>query len=254
MNVPGTVGTKQRSSQWSDAEWRARVDLAACYRLADMNRMSKVIWNHITCRIPGTDDVLINRFGLRYDEVRASNLLKISLDGDVLDGTSEELNFTGYVIHGAVHKARPEVNCVMHTHSRGGVGVAALRQGLLPLCQEAMLFYEDLAYHDYEGLSDDTDECGRLAQDLGPRFQMILRNHGLLTAGRTVAEAYWRMFYLELSCTMQMDVLASGADYILPPPEVCRKARQQHLYAIPGTDEWPALLRLVDKMAPDYKT
>ncbi|MGE3149056.1 MAG: class II aldolase/adducin family protein, partial [Pseudorhodoplanes sp.] len=231
-------------------------ELAACYRLADMNRMSKVVWNHITLRIPGTEHILINRFGLRYDEIRASNLLKITLDGEVLDGTPEELNFTGYVIHGAIHKTRKDVSCVMHTHSRGGQGVAALKQGLLPLAQEGMLFYEDVAYHDYEGYSDDTEECDRIAAHFGNHWQMIMRNHGLLTAGRNVGEAYWRMYYLEMCCQLQMDVMATGGEMVIPPHEVCLKARNQTLAngRIPGTDEWPALLRLVDKTAPDYKT
>ncbi|MGE3148002.1 MAG: class II aldolase/adducin family protein [Pseudorhodoplanes sp.] len=244
---------KSAAQQWSDSEWKARVELAACYRLADMNKMSVVVWNHITARIPGTEHILINRFGLRYDEIRASNLLKITLDGEVLDGIQDELNFTGYVIHSAVHKARPDVTCVMHTHSRGGQGVAAMKEGLLPLSQEGMLFYEDVSYHDYEGYSDDTEECDRIAAHLGQRYQMIMRNHGLLTAGRSIGEAYCRMYYLEMCCQLQMDLLATGREPNIPPPEVCRKAYRQSLDPLPGKFEWPALLRLLDKVAPDYK-
>ncbi|MGE3149183.1 MAG: class II aldolase/adducin family protein [Pseudorhodoplanes sp.] len=239
---------------WSDSEWEARVALAACYRLADMNKMSDVVWNHITLRIPGTDHILINRFGLRYDEIRASNLLKITLDGEVLDGSPQELNMTGYVIHGAVHKARHDVACVMHTHSRGGQAVAATRKGLLPLSQDALIFYEDIAYHDYEGYSDDTEECERIVRDLGSHNQMIMRHHGLLTAGRNVGEAYWRMHTLEKACQLQVDVLSMGLDYDLPPADVCRKAFEQRANRIPGEMEWPALLRIVDKVAPDYKS
>lgn len=239
--------------QWSEAEWKVRVDLAACYRLADLNHMSQVIWNHITARIPGTDEILINRLGLRFDEIRASNLLKITIEGQVVDGSPDELNFTGYVIHGAVHKARPDTACVMHTHTRGGQGVAALKCGLLPLTQEAMMFYDDVAYHDYEGLSLDESECSRLAHDLGDRKQMILRNHGLLTVGSTIAEAYWRMFYLDMACRAQMDVMATGQEISLPAPETCLKARQQLTARPVGRLEWPALLRQLDKLCPDYK-
>ncbi|MGE3147692.1 MAG: class II aldolase/adducin family protein [Pseudorhodoplanes sp.] len=254
--MTNVLGTRRAAQQWSDAEWKARVELAACYRLADMNKMSAVIWNHITLRIPGTEHILINRFGLRYDEIRASNLLKITLDGEVLDGTPEELNFTGYVIHGAIHRTRKDVSCVMHTHSRGGKGVAALKQGLLPIGQESVMFYEDVAYHDYEGFSDDTEECDRITAHFGNHWQMIMRNHGLLTAGRNVGEAYWRMYYLEMSCQLQMDVMASGGEMVIPPREVLLKAKHQALAngRIPGTDEWPALVRMVDAVAPDYKT
>jgi ribulose-5-phosphate 4-epimerase/fuculose-1-phosphate aldolase len=214
--------------------------------------MSKVVWNHITARLPSTDLILINRFGLRYDEITASNLLTIDLDGNVIDGSPDELNITGYVIHSAVHRARPDVVGVMHTHARGGRGVSALKCGLLPLSQEAMLFYEQLAYHDYEGLSDDEDERERLARNLGRMDQMVLQNHGLLTVGRTIAETFWRMFQLEMACAHQMDVLASGQEYIVPAPEVCRKARQQYLDDGPGRSEWPALLRQLDRLCPDY--
>ena len=240
-------------TQWSEAEWKTRVDLAACYRLADLNHMSQVIWNHITARIPGTDEILINRLGLRFDEIRASNLLKITIDGKVIDGTPDELNFTGYVIHGAVHKARPDTACVMHTHSRGGQGVAAMKRGLLPLTQESMMFFEDVAYHAYEGLSLDESECERLARDLEDKKQMVLRNHGLLTVGHTIAEAYWRMFYLERCCQAQMDVLATGEELESPPREVCLKAREQMTSGPVGRREWPALLRQLDKLCPDYK-
>ncbi|MEW6633184.1 MAG: class II aldolase/adducin family protein [Pseudomonadota bacterium] len=245
---------RHSASRFSEAEWQARVDLAACYRLADRNRMSKVIWNHITARVPGEDTLLINRFGMRYDEVTASNLMKIDAQGKPIDGTPEELNFTGYVIHSAVHDARPEVACVMHTHSRGGQTISALQCGLLPLCQEAMLYYDALAYHDYEGLSDDVDEKDRIARSLGDKDQMVLRNHGLLTVGRNVAEAYWRMYQLELACLLQVEVLSTGQDYTIPPHEVCLKARQQYIDGKPGFYEWPALLRELDRSAPDYKS
>ncbi len=240
----------------SDEERAVRVDLAACYRLAEQQRMSKVIWNHITARVPGPDEhILINRFGLRYDEVTASNLLKIDLDGNTVDGSDDTVMMAGYVIHSAVHRARPDVNCVMHTHSRGGLGVASLEEGLLPLSQESMLFFEAVGYHTYEGVSDDADECPRLAAALGQHDHLLLRNHGLITVGRSVGEAFWRMLLLEMACQHQMDVLATGRPYVLPPREVCLKARQQSEDVWPpGLHEWPALKRRLDRDCPDYKS
>lgn len=254
--MPAPVSLKSKTSRptrYSAAEWRTRIELAACYRLADLYGMSKVVWNHITARVPGTEDhMLINRFGLRYDEITASNLLTIDLDGRVIDGDEKDLNITGYVIHSAIHRARPDVACVMHTHTRSGRAVGALERGVLPLTQEAMLFFENIAYPDYEGLSDDVAEREWLARNLGKYNQMMLRNHGMITVGATVGEAYWRMFQLEMACTAQLDILSTGEKYVLPPPEVCRKARQQLDEAVPGRDEWPALLRRLDKLCPDY--
>ncbi len=235
-------------------EWEQRVHLAACYRLADRYRMGKVIWNHITARVPDADDqLLVFRLGCRYDEVTASNLLKISLAGKPMDGAHESVNLAAYVIHGGIYRHRPDVACVMHSHSRGAQAVSCLKDGLLPLSQEAMMFYEQVSYHDYEGISDDVSESDRLATDLGSNNQMILRNHGVITVGATVAEAFWRMFYLEMACGLQIDVLATGAPYNIPPPEVCQKVRDQYLKDFfPGYYEWPALLRELNRISSDH--
>jgi ribulose-5-phosphate 4-epimerase/fuculose-1-phosphate aldolase len=242
--------------QIPQTERQQRVDLAACYRLADRYKMGKIIWNHITARVPGTaDELLVFRLGCRYDEVTASNLLKISIDGRALDGRADSVNQAAYIIHGGIYRHRPDVMCVMHSHSRGGQAVSCLKDGLLPLSQEAMMFYEDIAYHGYEGISDDVSESDRLAADLGNHDQMILRNHGLITVGKTVGEAFWRMFYLEMACSLQMDVLAAGVPYSLPSPEMCRKVRDQYLTDFaPGYYEWPALLRELDLNSPGYIT
>jgi ribulose-5-phosphate 4-epimerase/fuculose-1-phosphate aldolase len=249
------INTTSGRHRMSEAEWQTRVELAACYRLADMNHMSKVIWNHITARVPGEEGhILINELGLRYDEVTASNLLKIDFEGNIIDGNPKGLNRSGWVIHGAIHQARHDVACVMHTHSRGGQGVSALRCGLLPLCQEALMFFEEVSYHGYEGLASGVDERVRLVADLGANDQLIMRNHGLLTVGRSIGEAFWRMYHMERACALQMDVLACGQEYELPPREACVKAREQYRDGKPGGPEWPALLRLVDKVCPDYKT
>lgn len=241
---------------YTDAEWQARLDLAAGFRVADHFGFSDIIWNHITAKISGTEHFLINRFGLRYDEVTASNLVTIDLDGNVIDpGTAasdEDLNVTGFVIHSAIHAARHDVHCVMHSHSPGGMAVSALKDGLLPMTIDAMEFYNRVAYHDFEGMSTDTDERERMAANLGDNNAMIMRNHGLLTCGATVGAAFMKLYYLERACSVQMQVLASGQAVQLPTPELCEKTAQQAAQFTHGRHEWPALLRLVEARYPDY--
>jgi ribulose-5-phosphate 4-epimerase/fuculose-1-phosphate aldolase len=249
---------KTNATKYSDAEWQMRVDLAACYRLADMFGFSDIIWNHITAKIPGTEHFLINRFGLRHDEITASNLVTLDLDGHVIDPGSvrsddDVVNVTGYVIHSAVHAARPDLHCVMHSHAEYGLAVSALRDGLIPMVQDAMPFHEQVAYHDYEGLSTDTAERQRLAASLGDRKVMILRNHGILTGGATVGEAFMLMYYLERSCRVQMQVLASGREFTVPSAEICAAAAAQYEFFPHGKYEWPALVRLLDQRSPDFR-
>ncbi|MSP83197.1 MAG: class II aldolase/adducin family protein [Alphaproteobacteria bacterium] len=244
---------KAKQPQFGEAEWQMRVDLAAAYRLADRFGFSDIIWNHITARVPGEmHHYLINSLGLRYDEITASNLLKIDLDGNVIgEGVT---NRTGFMIHGAIHAARPDVVCIMHSHSQGGLGVSCLEEGLLPLIQDSLSFFEKIAYHDYEGLSVDPAECPRLAQHLGDAKVMIMRNHGLLTVGRTIAEAFILMYSLERACRAQMQVLATGRPIRLIPAHIRTVAAAQYAEFAPGEYEWPALLRLLDKTDPSYKT
>lgn len=249
---------QSNATQYSETEWQMRVDLAACYRLADMHGFSDIIWNHITAKIPGTEHFLINRFGLRHDEICASNLITINQDGTVIDPGSvstshDDINITGYVIHSAIHAARPDTHCVMHSHSEYGLAVSALKEGLIPMVQDAMPFFEQLAYHDYEGLSTDTAERQRLAASLGDKNAMILRNHGVLTCGATVAEAFMLMYYLERSCRVQMQVLASGREFTVPSAEICRAAAAQYELFPHGKYEWPALLRKLDQHDAGYK-
>src|SRR5262245_27471467 len=173
----------------SPAEWQARVDLAACYRLVERYEMTDLIYNHITARIPGTPHhLLITLYGLLYKEITASSLVKIDLDGNTLrkPDTDYGINKSGYVIHGAIHRARPEVACVLHTHTRAGMAVAAMKCGLLPLSQTSVRFVGHIGYHDYEGPAVELDERERLVRDLGPHEALIMRNHGLLTCGATV--------------------------------------------------------------------
>jgi ribulose-5-phosphate 4-epimerase/fuculose-1-phosphate aldolase len=249
---------KTNAAKYSEAEWQMRVDLAACYRLADLHGFSDIIWNHITAKIPGTENFLINRFGLRHDEITASNLVTLDQDGNVVDPGNvetdhDDINITGYVIHSAIHAARPDVFCVMHSHSEYGLAVSALKEGLVPMVQDAMPFFEQVGYHDYEGLSTDTAERQRLAASLGDHNVLILRNHGILTCGATVGEAFMLMYYLERSCRVQMRVLASGREFTVPSPEICRAAAAQYELFPHGKFEWPALLRMLDQSDANYR-
>jgi ribulose-5-phosphate 4-epimerase/fuculose-1-phosphate aldolase len=241
----------------SDDEWAVRVDLAACYRLAARFGMTDLIYTHISARVPGPEHhFLINAFGLLWDEITASALVKVTLDGEVVeDETGSGINRAGYVIHSAVHRARPEVNCVMHTHTQAGIAVAAQEQGLLPISQHAMRFANGIGYHDYEGLALDVDEQARLVRDLGERKAMILHNHGLLVCGESVAEAFDLMYYLERACRIQVTALAGNAKLRFPPAAVAEKTARQFKglpYKATKT-EWKALLRMLDKTDPTYK-
>jgi ribulose-5-phosphate 4-epimerase/fuculose-1-phosphate aldolase len=243
---------------YSESERRTRIDLAACYRLMPLFGMSDLIYNHITARIPGSDDeFLINPYGLMYEEITASSLIKINLKGEILDNPSGEfgVNQAGYVIHSAVHGARHDVGCVIHTHTRAGMAVSAMKQGLIPLAQTSMRF-RDIAYHDYEGVAIDTDEQERLLADLGNQDAMILRNHGLLVASPSVAEAFNAMYWLEMACRVQVDALCSGAELVLPPQHVIDKTfnlYQPHVRRPFGIMEWPAMLRYLDRRNPGYE-
>ena len=251
-----TLATSDSSARFSKAEWQARLDLAAAYRAADLFGFSDIIWNHITSKIPGTEHFLINRFGHRYDEVTASNLVSVDLDGNVVNPGSAssdiDINVTGFVIHGAVHRARPDVLCVMHSHSQGGIAVSALKEGLVPMQIDGMAFFNRVAYHEFEGQSDDSDECERIAASLADKPVMILRNHGLLTCGETVGEAFMRMYYLERACSIQLQVMATGREVQLPSAEVCERTAQQLSRFPHGQYEWPAIVRLVESECPGY--
>jgi ribulose-5-phosphate 4-epimerase/fuculose-1-phosphate aldolase len=242
----------------SEEEWSVRVDLAACYRLAAHFAMTDLIYTHISARVPGPEHhFLINAFGLMWDEITASALVKVTLDGDVVEDLSGGgINRAGYVIHSAVHRARPDVACVMHTHTQAGVAVSAQDEGLLPISQHAMRFWNAIGYHDYEGLALETDEQARLVRDLGRHKAMILRNHGLLVCGESIAQAFDLMYYLERACRIQVTAMAGGARLRRPSAEVAEKTARQFSglpYKAKKT-EWKALLRMLDKTDPSYKT
>ena len=242
----------------SAEEWAMRVDVAACYRLVALHGMNDLVYNHISGRVPGEEGhFLINPYGYAYEEVTASSLVKIDFDGKVVldSGTGCGINQAGFVIHGAVHRGREDVGCVIHTHSPAGMAVSALKCGLLPLTQNAM-FFGELAYHDYEGPAIDLDEQQRLVKDLGAASAMILRNHGLLTAGRTVCEAFVVLHWLERACQAQVMAMACNTELNHPGADVVRTTNERYA---PGKRrkitelEWPAMLRMLDRRDPSFR-
>jgi len=261
MNAPlRTIDADRIRAEVGEAEWGARVALAAVYRLLHRYAMTDLIYNHVTLRVPGTEHVLINAYGYLYNEIRASNLLKIDLEGRVVLAPESVhdygVNQAGYVIHSAVHRARPDVGCVIHTHTRAGMAVSAMADGLLPLTQTSMRFHGRIGYHDYESVAIDLDEQQRLVADLGNHDAMVLRNHGLLAVGPTAAQAFNTMYWLEMACRAQVDAMAGGARLHLPPEPVRQKTA--HLYDPRtrrpfGELEWPAMLRELDRIDPGFR-
>ena len=257
MSSRSTLSTAASEARYSQAEWETRVQLAACYRLVARYRMTDLIYTHISARIPGHEDqFLLNPYGLMFNEVTASNLVKIDLQGNLLENSGYRVNSAGFTIHSAIHAARHDVACVLHTHTKAGFAVSCQKQGLLALNQISLQFHNRLAYHDYEGIALDLDERPRLVADLGNKYAMILRNHGLLTAGRTIPEAFSLMFYLERACEVQIAALAGGSELIVPPPEVCEKAALQNQMendAPCGDREWEAHIRMLDREDQSYR-
>lgn len=255
------VATEARNrAKYSEAEWEQRVNLAACYRLIQHYRMSDLVFNHITAAVPGEKGrFLINPYGLAYDEVTASNLVKIDIEGRILEDTPYEINPAGFCIHAAIHRARHDVQCVLHTHSRAGVGVSTLKGGLVPLDQQSLRFYNRVAYHDFTGFALTEEVQRKLIEDLGDKQAMILRHHGLLVAGRSVPEAFRLIYYLERACQLQLDMMQAGEPLNPPPPEICEHTARQWENGDAGigtveTREWPALLRMLDRIDPSYRT
>ncbi|MDB5989864.1 MAG: aldolase [Herbaspirillum sp.] len=238
------------------AEWQVRVDLAACYRLCALKNWDDLIYPHISATVPGeAGRFLINPFGFRFDEITASNLVKIDLQGNIIGDQAYRVNVTGFAIHGAVHAARKDAMCVMHLHNENGVAVGMQQAGLLPLSQHAMRFYRQIGYHDYEGLALSPLEQTRLIEHLGAYPAMLLRNHGTLISGRTIAEAYVLMDTLDKACAFQLKAQSGGGPLNIPPPEVCAKTYKELLGdgAPEGILEWPALLRMLDVRSPSYR-
>jgi ribulose-5-phosphate 4-epimerase/fuculose-1-phosphate aldolase len=241
------------------AEWQARIDLAACYRLLAYYRMTDLIYTHSTVRVPGEPGhFLINPYGFRWEEITASSLVKIDIDGNKVGPSPHRVNPAGFIIHSAVHMARHDAACVIHTHTRAGMAVSALKDGLLPLTQIALSFYGRVGIHDYEGIALDLDERERIIADLGEtNCALILRNHGLLAVGRSVAEAFQTIFYIERACEVQVAALSMGRELVLPPADVCEKVKQQNTQMNQDDGdlqlEWDAHLRMLDALDPSYR-
>ncbi|XOV78697.1 MAG: class II aldolase/adducin family protein [Aestuariibacter sp.] len=250
----------ESSSDCSEQEWETRVNLAAAYRLVASFGWDDLIFTHISARVPDTDnEFLINPFGLMFDEVTASSLIKINIKGEKIAPSPFEVNPAGFTIHSAIHQVRHDANCVFHLHTISGTAVATDPKGLLPLNQTAMLIRDDIAYHDFEGVAVDLDERPRLQRDLGDKNIMLLRNHGTLTVGETVAEAFMRTYFIERACEMQIATLSSSSGEYYATPEVI-----QDKVGMQGRDEkiakqaanllaWPALLRRLDRLEESYK-
>lgn len=211
-------------------EWKARCELAALYRLLAYFRMTDLIDTHITLRLPDAPEVfLINRYGALFEHMRASDLVKVNYQGELIDEHYPEhrINAPGVVIHSAIHAAREDLHCVIHTHTAAGIAVSTQKRGLQPICQHALKFYKRLAYHDYAGLIDDAAESARLVSSLGQLNAMILRNHGIIVGGKSLAEAFQNIYMLERACQAQMQILSTGEELISPSPEICEHVAQQ---------------------------
>jgi ribulose-5-phosphate 4-epimerase/fuculose-1-phosphate aldolase len=261
MNKPLTGTLTHVRERVSPEEWETRVNLAACYRLMDHFDMTDMISSHISARVPGAhDEFLINPYGMRYKQVTASSLIRLDLDGKILfNPTQYEANHSGFVIHSAIHAAREDVDCVVHAHTLSGAAVSAMECGLLPIVQTSMRYAKGVAYHDFESIVK-VDERKRIVDDLGQSDIMILRNHGLLTCGRTIAEAFHNMFWLKRACDIQVMALSCGVKLIQPSTEIIDKTWRayepggsRHQQQKKGLLEWPALLAEVDAIDPSYR-
>ena len=244
------------TNQVSEEEWQVRVDLAAAYQLVALYGWDDLIFTHISARVPGAEHhFLLNPYGMMFEEVTASSLVKVDLAGNKVTESPYFVNPAGFTIHSAVHAAREDALCVMHLHTDYGIAVSAQKDGLLPISQQAILALASLAYHDYEGLALNDEEKPRLVKDLGDKNHLILRNHGLLTVGRTAAEAFLAMFLLERACKIQILAQAGGELVSIPDP-VLRLVESQVKAVTVGQGAaltWPGLLRKLDRIDPSFR-
>ena len=257
MSAPA-LQIPSRRDQVSADEWRVRVDLAAAYRLVALFGWDDLVFTHISARVPGHDDqFLINPYGFVFDEITASSLVKVDLDGRKVDDSAWPVNPAGFTIHSAVHQARHDAQCVLHTHTLNGVAVSAMKCGVLPLSQQSIFVLSDLGVHDYEGVALRDDEKPRLVADLGQHHHLLLRNHGLLTCGGSVADAFLSMYLFEAVCAIQVRALAGGGETVPVDPRIVAGARQQAAQVTRGLGgqlAWPGLLRRLDRRLPGYDT
>jgi ribulose-5-phosphate 4-epimerase/fuculose-1-phosphate aldolase len=246
----------------SAAEWAVRVDLAACFRLAAHFGWTDLVYTHISARVPGAELCLLNPFGLLFDEITASSLVAVDFDGNIVTPGEHHIHHAGFVVHSAIHAARPDVTCVIHNHTRAGMALSILEEGLLPLTQHAMMFHDLVGYHDCEGFAIDLTVRERLARDLGDKPVLILRNHGVLVAGKTIGHTFTMMWNLEKAMQAQMDALATGRPITTPSNAVADVIAKRAYGRDPnpgsyreplGWIEWPAMLRMLDKMDPSFR-
>jgi len=249
-----------RQNEVSAEEWALRVDLAAAYRLVAAFKWDDLVFTHISARLPGShDSFLINPYGLMFDEITASSLIKIDAQGKKLDESEFPVNPAGFTIHSAIHSARHDAQCVMHTHTLNGIAVSAQKHGVLPLSQQSIFVLSSLSYHDYEGVALRDDEKPRLVADLGAdNNYLMLRNHGLLTLGRSVADAFLAMYFFEAVCTIQVRAMAGGTELTQVDPRIISTAAEQARVATRGVGggalTWPGLLRRLDRMDPSFRS
>ena len=250
------MGGASLKGKVSEDEWNVRVELAALYRLVAMHGWDDMIFTHISARVPGPEHhFLINPYGLFFDEITASSLVKIDLDGNIVEETPYMVNPAGFTIHSAIHAARDEAHFVMHLHTDQGVGVSAQREGLLPLSQTALVCLPHVAYHDYEGVALNLDERERLVADLGDKSLCLLRNHGTLTVGETAGECWTGMFFLERACKQQIMALSVGRENVLMAPQAAQdvvRDQQSRGFGGAGKLAWPGCLRKLDRESPGY--
>ena len=241
----------------SAEEWQLRVDLAACYRLVALYGWSDLVFTHISARIPGPEHhFLINPYGLMFDEITASSLVKVDMQCNKLIVSPYPVNPAGFVIHSSVHAAREDVQCVLHTHTRAGVAVSAQKNGVLPISQQSTFVLASLAYHGYEGVAFRDEEKPRLQADLGQANFLMLRNHGLLTCGKTIADAFLAMYTFEAACKIQIDAQAGGGELTQVHPQILTgvaQAMKVQTGGLGGAFVWPSLIRKLDRTDPSYK-
>lgn len=260
MHSASTFSVPNVQQQVSAEEWQARVDLAACYRLVASYGWDDLIFTHISAKVPGTEDFLINPYGLMFSEITASSLVKVDLAGNKLMESPYDINPAGYTIHSAVHEVRHDANCVLHTHTASGVAVAAQRNGILPISQQSLFVLSSLAYHDYEGVALNHEEKVRLQADLGDANFMMLRNHGLMVVANTVPEAFLSMFTFQRACDIQV-LAQSGGSELIPIPQQILDGAKAMMKGVTKTSKsagggalaWPALLRKLDRQDPSYR-
>ncbi len=256
MSVSATQATASIRDQVSAEEWQARVDLAAAYRLVALFGWDDLVFTHISARVPGPEHhFLINPYGMLFEEVTASSLVKVGLDGHKVMDSPYEVNPAGFTIHSAIHQAREDAHCVIHTHSLNGVAVSAQKEGVLPISQQATLVLSNLGYHDYEGIALNEDEKPRLVADLADNTFLMLRNHGLLTVGASPADAFLAMYVFEAACMIQVRALAGSRELVPVDQQILdgvREAAQVVTRGLFGGLAWPGLLRKLDRVNPGY--